>query len=94
VTADGRIRHELLPDGRYDEARDGGAHAYQGSYRVSGSHIDYTGDTGFTADARGSAAYSRCRVGDRSYPPDRRSPFDKPNRLGRSRSRGGCPTSE
>lgn len=50
VTADGRIRHELLPDGRYDEARDGRAHAYQGSYRVTGSHIDYVDDTGFTAD--------------------------------------------
>ena len=50
VTADGRIRHELLPDGRYDEARDGRAHAYQGSYRVTGSHIAYTDDTRFTAD--------------------------------------------
>ena len=50
VTADGRIRHELCPDGRYDEARDGRAHAYQGRYRVTGSHIDYVDDTGFTAD--------------------------------------------
>jgi hypothetical protein len=49
-TADGRIRHELLPDGRYDEARDGRAHAYEGSYRVTGRHIDYVDDTGFTAD--------------------------------------------
>ncbi|MAY79102.1 Atu4866 domain-containing protein [Citromicrobium bathyomarinum] len=50
VTEDGRIRHELLPDGRYDEARDGRAHAYQGRYRITGNHIDYTDDTGFTAD--------------------------------------------
>lgn len=50
VTADGHIRHELLPDGRYDEARGGRTHAYRGSYRVSGSHIDYVDDTGFTAD--------------------------------------------
>jgi hypothetical protein len=50
VTADGSIRHELRPDGRYDEARDGRAHAYQGRYRVTGSHIDYVDDTGFTAD--------------------------------------------
>jgi hypothetical protein len=50
VTADERIRHELLPDGRYDEARDGREHAYAGSYRVTGCHIDYVDDTGFTAD--------------------------------------------
>ncbi|WAP70602.1 Atu4866 domain-containing protein [Jiella pelagia] len=50
VTADGHIRHELLPDGRYDEARGGRTHADRGSYRVSGSHIDYVDDTGFTAD--------------------------------------------
>jgi hypothetical protein len=50
VTADRRIQHELLPDGRYDEARNGQAHAYQGRYRVTGTHIDYVDDTGFTAD--------------------------------------------
>lgn len=50
ITEDGRIRHELLPDGRYDEARDGCAHAYQGHYRITGNHIEYTDDTGFTAD--------------------------------------------
>jgi hypothetical protein len=50
VTADRGIRHELGPDGRYDEARDGRTHAYQGRYRVTGSHIDYVDDTGFTAD--------------------------------------------
>ncbi|WP_152048679.1 Atu4866 domain-containing protein [Aureimonas psammosilenae] len=50
VTVDGRIRHELLANGRYDEARDGRTHTYQGSYRVTGTHIDYIDDTGFTAD--------------------------------------------
>lgn len=50
VTADGSIRHGLLPSGRYDEARNGQAHAYQGTYRITGTHIDYTDDTGFTAD--------------------------------------------
>jgi hypothetical protein len=38
VTADGRIRHNLLPDGRYDEAR--------------GEDILYWDDTGFTADGK------------------------------------------
>ncbi|MDQ0468530.1 Atu4866 domain-containing protein [Labrys wisconsinensis] len=50
VTADGRIRHELLPNGRYDEARGSRRSAYQGRYVVTGNHIDYWDDTGFTAD--------------------------------------------
>lgn len=50
VTADGYIRHELLPGGRYDEARGSRKSAYQGSYRLKGDHIDYRDDTGFTAD--------------------------------------------
>ena len=50
VTADGYIRHELLADGRYDEARGHIQSAYQGRYVVTGSHIDYVDDTGFTAD--------------------------------------------
>ena len=50
VTADGLIRHQLLPDGRYDEARNGRKHAYQGRYEVSGKHIEYVDDTGFTAE--------------------------------------------
>ncbi len=50
VTEDGRIRHELLPDNRYDEARGSRESAYQGRYEVTGSHIDYWDDTGFTAD--------------------------------------------
>ena len=50
VTSDGRIRHSLLADGRYDEERDGRTHAYRGRYAVMGTHIDYIDDTGFTAD--------------------------------------------
>ncbi len=50
VTADGRVRHELLPDGRYDEARGDRRSAYQGRYRVTGNHVEYWDDTGFTAD--------------------------------------------
>lgn len=50
VTADGYIRHELLPNNRYDEARGNRKSAYQGSYKVTGNHIDYKDDTGFTAD--------------------------------------------
>jgi hypothetical protein len=50
VTADGRIRHELLANGRYDEARGTRESAYQGRYEVTGNHIEYWDDTGFTAD--------------------------------------------
>ena len=50
VTADGYIRHNLLPNGRYDEARGKRESAYQGRYEVRGDHIDYWDDTGFTAD--------------------------------------------
>lgn len=50
VTTDGYIRHELLPDGRYDEARGKRKSAYQGNYKIDGDHIDYKDDTGFTAD--------------------------------------------
>ncbi|KQS61335.1 hypothetical protein ASG39_17470 [Rhizobium sp. Leaf371] len=49
-TDDGQIRHRLLPNGRYDEARGTRESAYQGRYVVSGDHIDYVDDTGFTAD--------------------------------------------
>jgi hypothetical protein len=52
VTNDGHIRHELLPNGRYDEARGTRKSAYQGRYEISGDHIDYWDDTGFTADGK------------------------------------------
>lgn len=50
VTGDGYIRHELLPNGRYVEARGNRERAYEGRYEVNGSHIEYWDDTGFTAD--------------------------------------------
>lgn len=50
VTPDGHIRHELLPDGRYDEQRGQRRHAYQGRHWVKGNRIAYLDDTGFTAD--------------------------------------------
>jgi hypothetical protein len=50
VTRDGHIRHELLPNDRYDEARGQRHSAYRGRYRVTGNHIDYWDDTSFTAD--------------------------------------------
>ncbi|WP_407700597.1 Atu4866 domain-containing protein [Steroidobacter gossypii] len=50
VTDDGHIRHELLPNGRYDEARGQRQSAYQGRYEITGTHIEYWDDTGFTAD--------------------------------------------
>lgn len=50
VTKDGHVRHNLLPNNRYDEARGNKESAYQGSYWVKGNHIDYKDDTGFTAD--------------------------------------------
>jgi hypothetical protein len=50
VTSDGHIRHELLPNGRYVEARGTRERAYQGRYEITGDRIDYWDDTGFTAD--------------------------------------------
>ena len=50
VTADDRVRHELRSNGRYDEARGARERAYRGRYEVTGTHIDYWDDTGFTAD--------------------------------------------
>lgn len=50
VTDDGHVRHALLPNGRYDEARGPRESAYRGRYVVHGNAIDYWDDTGFTAD--------------------------------------------
>lgn len=49
VTADGQVRQELLPDGRYDEARGDRQSAYTGRYEVTGNRIEYWDDAGFTA---------------------------------------------
>lgn len=50
VTSDGRVRHELLPNNRYVEARGSRERAYEGRYEVTGDHIEYWDDTGFTVD--------------------------------------------
>ncbi len=50
VTGDGQIRQELLPTGRYDEARGTRKSAYQGRYEIRGTEIFYWDDKGFTAD--------------------------------------------
>lgn len=50
VTADNRIRHELLPNGRYVEARGNRERAYEGRYEIIGTRINYWDDSGFTAD--------------------------------------------
>jgi hypothetical protein len=52
VTSDGYVKHELLPNNRYDEGRGNRNSAYRGSYRINGNHIDYEDDTGFTADGK------------------------------------------
>ncbi|MEU9098369.1 Atu4866 domain-containing protein [Streptomyces sp. NPDC048361] len=59
VTKDGHVRQELRSDGRYDEARGGRSSAYTGRYTVTGSHLDYVDDTGFTAtgDVRGGVLF-------------------------------------
>ena len=50
VTADGHIRLELLPNGRYDEARGARKSAYTGRYRViDGATLHFADDSGFTA---------------------------------------------
>lgn len=49
VDDDGFIRQELLPDGRYDEARGDRPSAYTGRYWISGSRITYLDDLGFWA---------------------------------------------
>jgi hypothetical protein len=49
VTKDEHIRQELFPNGRYDEARGTKQSAYQGRCMVTGNHIDYVDNTGFTA---------------------------------------------
>ncbi|MGV3549995.1 Atu4866 domain-containing protein [Rhizobium sp.] len=50
VTADGEIRHELLPNGRYVEARGDVEKAIEGRYMILGDHIEYRDDTGSTAN--------------------------------------------
>jgi hypothetical protein len=81
VTADGSIRQELLPDGRYDEDRGTRQSAYTGRYAVAGSHLDYVDDTGFTAtgDVRDGILYHEHLVLFRENDPRRtaRRPADR-----------------
>ncbi|QET32065.1 Atu4866 domain-containing protein [Burkholderia multivorans] len=44
------MRQELLPNGRYDEARGNRESAYQGRYEIRDNRINYWDDSGFTAD--------------------------------------------
>ncbi|GAB3855034.1 Atu4866 domain-containing protein [Micromonospora andamanensis] len=85
VTDDHHIRQELLPNGRYDEARGELSSAYTGRYEVNGDQINYWDDSGFTADGRfdgdvlhhggyvfyreGSAAHQRARAARESAGP-------------------------
>ncbi|WP_159942993.1 MULTISPECIES: Atu4866 domain-containing protein [unclassified Nocardiopsis] len=48
----GFIHQELTADGRYDEARGGRPHAYQGSFWTEGDRIVYRDDLGFWAYGR------------------------------------------
>ncbi|WP_331771120.1 Atu4866 domain-containing protein (plasmid) [Embleya sp. NBC_00888] len=75
VTADGHIRQELRPDGRYDEARGTRRSAYTGSYTVTGAHLDYVDDTDFTAtgDIRDGVLYHEHLVLYRESAPSERS---------------------
>ena len=41
------LRQELLPNGRYDEARGDCENAFQGRYWIDGTRIDYLDDLGF-----------------------------------------------
>ena len=41
------LRQELLPNGRYDEARGDHESAFQGRYWIDGTRIDYLDDLGF-----------------------------------------------
>ncbi|MFF0254550.1 Atu4866 domain-containing protein [Micromonospora zamorensis] len=45
----GFLHQELLPEGRYDETRDGRPHAYEGRYWINGDRIEYLDDLGFWA---------------------------------------------
>ncbi len=50
MTDDGFIRHELLPNGRYVEARGNRERAYQGRYEIRGTRINYKDDAGFVVE--------------------------------------------
>ncbi|WP_184543561.1 Atu4866 domain-containing protein [Mucilaginibacter sp. FT3.2] len=47
-TKDGYIRHEFLPNGRYNEARGDIKSAFTGYYNKLGNHVEFLDDSGFT----------------------------------------------
>ncbi|MEU9304857.1 Atu4866 domain-containing protein [Streptomyces sp. NPDC048269] len=49
IDDNGFVRQELLPDGRYDQARANRPSAYQGRYWITGNRIHYLDDLGFWA---------------------------------------------
>lgn len=49
TTADGYIKRELLPGGRYEETRGNRQGVYTGVYEITGNRIKYLDDAGFTA---------------------------------------------
>ncbi len=49
ASPDDWLRQELLPDGRYDEARGDRESAFRGRYWIDGTRIDYLDDLGFWA---------------------------------------------
>jgi hypothetical protein len=65
VTENGFIRLELLPNGRYDEARGDRKSAYKGRYTVQGSALHFVDDSGFTAT--GTVAGGVLSVGGDSF---------------------------
>ena len=49
VTADGYLRQELTPEGRYDESHGPRQSLYSGKFEIKGNYIRYSDDTGFIA---------------------------------------------
>ncbi|MFI9384642.1 Atu4866 domain-containing protein [Kutzneria sp. NPDC052558] len=50
ATKDGHVRQQLLPGGRYVEARREKESAHTGAYQINGTHIEYQDDSGFSVD--------------------------------------------
>lgn len=46
VSKDGTVRQELLPGGRFGESKGRPGQTREGSYIITGNHIDYRDDTG------------------------------------------------
>lgn len=59
TTRNGFIRQEILPTGRYDEARAASPNVQTGRYSIDDDHIEYITDNGFRAsgDFQGNVLY-------------------------------------